>query len=247
MLDGSAIQAFILTLIAGLSTGLGGVIVVVVKRKGKWLLGFSLGFAAGVMTALSFGDLLPESTQMLLSYYQVGIAGIITVVAFLCGLLIGAAIDKFVPEINGDSVGRAGIVSMIAMVIHNLPEGIATFMAGYQDINLGISIAVAIALHNIPEGISIAIPIYYSTGKKSKAIAYALLSGLSEPIGALLTAMLFWRFINDQVLGVLFGVIGGIMVYIALNELFLLTEKITDQISVLVGVISGALIMLLAL
>lgn len=247
MANFSVLFAFLLTLIAGLSTGIGGLIVIFAKSDSKWLLNFSLGFSAGVMAVVSFGDLLPESTHMLSAYYSINMAGIITVLAFFTGLFCAAVIDKVIPENDGDNIGRVGIVSMIAMIVHNLPEGIATFMAGYQDVNLGISIAIAIALHNIPEGVSIAIPVYYSTGNKAKALWYALASGLSEPLGAVLTALVLWRFINEQTLGFLFGVIGGIMVYIALNELIPLTKKLTNQLPVLLGVILGTLVMLLVI
>lgn len=244
MFNTSLVFAFLLTLIAGLSTGIGGIIVIFARKNGKWLPGFSMGFSAGVMTVVSFGDLLPESTHMLSAHLGMEWGGIISVSAFFVGLFCAAIIDKLVPETPNNDVGRVGIVSMIAMIIHNLPEGIATFMAGYQDAGLGISIAIAIALHNIPEGISVAIPIYYSTGKKSKAVMYALVSGLSEPLGAVLTAVILWRFIDEKMLGFLFGIIAGIMVYIAFNELIPLSAKMVEQLSVFVGVVLGVFVML---
>lgn len=239
--------AFLLTLIAGLSTGLGAIVVLFLKKRNEWILNFSLGFSAGVMVVVSFGDLLPESTHMLEPYYGMAMAGVYTLISFIIGLICAALIDKLVPEFDGEQVGRVGMVSMIALMLHNLPEGIATFMAGYQDINLGISITIAIALHNIPEGISIAVPIYYATGKKSKAFGYAMLSGLSEPLGAILTAVVLWKFINEQTLGFLFGIIGGIMVYIALNELIPTANSIPSQTPVLIGVFLGIMIMSLAI
>ncbi len=112
-----------------------------------------------------------------------------------------------------------GFVSTLAIGLHNFPEGIATFMAGYENMTLGISIALAIAMHNIPEGISVAMPIYFATGSKMKAFKYTFLSGIAEPIGATLVFLILKPYINDLTLGMIFGVISGIMLYIAIEEL----------------------------
>ena len=102
---------------------------------------------------------------------------------------------------------------------YNFPEGIATFMAGYEDMALGISIAAAIAMHNIPEGISVAMPIYFATGNRLKALKYTFLSGIAEPLGALLAFLLLKPYINDFSLGIIFALISGVMLYIAIEEL----------------------------
>ena len=103
--------------------------------------------------------------------------------------------------------------------LHNFPEGIATFMAGYENMALGISIAAAIAMHNIPEGISVAMPIYFATGNKMKALKYTFLSGIAEPLGALLAFFVLKPFISDLTLGIIFALISGVMLYIAIEEL----------------------------
>ncbi len=108
---------------------------------------------------------------------------------------------------------------MLAIIIHNIPEGIATFITSSSDINLGIKLVVAITFHNIPEGISIALPIYYSTKSKKKAFFYTLLSGISEPFGALITYLFLGPYITNVLIGSLFNLIAGIMFYIALYEL----------------------------
>ena len=107
----------------------------------------------------------------------------------------------------------------LAIALHNFPEGIATFMAAYKDVELGIAIAFAIALHNIPEGVSVAMPIYYATGSKSKALKYTFISGITEPIGAILAFLILKPFINDAVLGGIFAFVAGIMIYICIEEL----------------------------
>ena len=146
----------------------------------------------------------------------------------IIGVFIAFLIDHFIPDEskNNPSKGngsgnlyRVGFVSMIAMMLHNFPEGVATFVSGYQSTSLGIYIAMAIALHNIPEGISIAMPIYYSTGSKSKAFKYTFISGMAEPIGALLAFLFLKPFINEVILSVIFALVAGIMLYIAFQEL----------------------------
>ena len=114
---------------------------------------------------------------------------------------------------------RVGFVSALAMALHNFPEGVATFLAGYEDLTLGVSITLAIALHNIPEGISVAMPVWYATGSRRRAFRCTLLSGLTEPVGAVLAFALLRPFLNGLLLGVLFGAVAGIMVYIAVEEL----------------------------
>ena len=110
-------------------------------------------------------------------------------------------------------------MSTLAIGLHNFPEGVATFMAGYEDLTLGLSITIAIAMHNIPEGISVAMPVWYATGSRRRAFRYTLLSALAEPVGAVLAFLVLRPFINNLVLGCLFGVVAGIMVYITVEEL----------------------------
>ena len=108
---------------------------------------------------------------------------------------------------------------MIALMIHNLPEGIATFMSSYKDISLGINLGIAIMMHNIPEGISISVPIYYSTGSKRRGVGYSLLSGITEPLGAILAYILLKEYINDVSLSIVLILVAGIMITISIDEL----------------------------
>jgi len=150
------------------------------------------------------------------------------VLYMIIGLIIAAIIDVFVPheEFDDDindkphkNLYRVGFVSMLAMMLHNFPEGIATFMAGYTDPTLGVSIGLAIAFHNIPEGISVAMPIYFATGDKVTALKYTFISGIAEPIGAILAFAVLKPFISEVVLGAIFAVVAGIMIYISFEEL----------------------------
>lgn len=228
---------------AGLSTMLGALLVFFVKKDNRKVLAISLGFAAGVMLSVSLADLLQNAQKLLGDYYSARIGTLLAVLFLALGIVLAAGLDKFVPhekfdkqkgekphknplidthtkeEVKNQGLFRTGFVSMLAIALHNFPEGIATFMAGYGDMRLGLSIAIAIALHNIPEGISVAMPIYYASGSKKKAFWYTFLSGISEPIGAVLAFLILRPFMNDAILGALFGFVGGIMIYIAIEEM----------------------------
>lgn len=217
-------MAFLLTTLAGLSTMLGVVPIFIKLKDENQIITASLAFAAGVMSCVSITDLIPESILMLENYYS----GFITVVLVFLFLMIGIVVSSFIdkafpstPVISNSHVSlyKVGIISMVAIILHNLPEGIATFISTTKDTSLGISLAVAIALHNIPEGISISVPIYYSTKSKMKAIFYTFISAMSEPLGAILTYLFLFPFINNVVLGLLFAFIAGIMIQISLTEL----------------------------
>ncbi len=219
-------RALLFSLAAGLSTLFGALVVFFVKGKSEKAVTASLGFAAGVMISVSFLDMLPNAAAALSEWAGPKLGVICMIGALVVGVLIAAGIDHFVPhehlegqEQSHGNMYRLGMMSMLAIAVHNFPEGIATFMAGISDAKLGLSIAVAIAMHNIPEGITVAMPVYYSTGNKKRALMFTFLSGISEPMGALLAFLLLRPLINDLVLGFVFGLVSGIMLYIAVEEL----------------------------
>ena len=194
MLESAAVRALLLSLAAGLSTLLGALVVFAARRRSEKLLAVSLGFAGGVMLAVSFTDLFPTAREHLTASLGGRPGALAAVLSLTAGIGCAAALDNF-------------------------PEGVATFLAGYEDLTLGVSITLAIALHNIPEGISVAMPVWYATGSRRRAFRCTLLSGLTEPVGAVLAFALLRPFLNGLLLGVLFGAVAGIMVYIAVEEL----------------------------
>ncbi len=213
------LYSFILTFIAGFSTLIGALLIFFKTKTNKIIIG-SLAFASGVMFAVSISDLIPEAIELL--NYKSIIEIVLIVVFMVLGMIFSMIIDKYIPSVENTSKNglfRVGIISMLAIIIHNIPEGIATFMATNTDISLGISLTIAIALHNIPEGISIAVPIYYSTKSRGNALLYTFISGLSEPFGALLSFLFLKPFMNDFVMGLLMAIIAGIMTHIAFYEL----------------------------
>lgn len=236
-----------MSLCAGLSTGIGGLLVLLIKNKTEKILSFSLGFSSGVMMLVSLGDLIPEASHMLKQSLSPKLTGLILALSFLVGAIIATLIERAVPENEGNDLGRVGIVSMLAMVLHNLPEGMATFLSGYKDISLGLSITLAVAMHNIPEGICISVPMYYSGHSKKKSIGMSFISGISEPIGAVLSAFILGPFLNDTFLGILFAIIAGIMVYISFNELLPASSNHGNSNYSLLGVLLGIFIMSIAI
>lgn len=223
-------MGFILTIIAGLSTMLGTILIFLNKKNDKIIIS-SLAFAAGVMLCVSLTDLLPESFSLIFKEKNMFLTIIYMLIFVNIGIIFTMLINRYFPGNleNSNGLYRVGIISMLAIILHNIPEGIATFMATTSNVSLGLSLAIAIAFHNIPEGISISVPIYYSTKNKFKAILYTLVSGLSEPFGALITYLFLSNFINDNVMGYLFSFIAGIMGYIALYELLPTSKKYKNK------------------
>ena len=152
--------------------------------------------------------------------------------------------DLFGPAENcghHHKIKRAGIMTAVAICIHNFPEGMATFFVTTQNLTLGVSVAVAIAIHNIPEGIAVALPIYHATGKKRLAIWYTFLSGISEPIGALIALFALHYFLPQAAIGFLFASVAGIMVYISFDTILPLSRDYGDGHYSVFGIITGVL------
>ena len=242
--------AFLLTFIAGFSTMLGVLVIYIKSKDHNKIIMASLSFAAGVMITVSITDLIPESILLLGNNLKNSTTIIISILAIVLGIIISMIIDYYLPDkpisnTKDKSLFKVGIISMIAIILHNLPEGIATFVATSSDVKLGISLTLAIAMHNIPEGISISVPIYYSTGSKKKAIFYTLISALSEPLGALLAFIFLKIFINDTILGILFSLIAGIMLQISFCELLPTAGKYDDKKYLFIFFTIGVIFMLL--
>lgn len=233
--------SFILSLLAGLSTLL-GLLVIFLKNKNDNIIAFSLSFAAGVMICVSFTDLIPESINVLKDKFQNFPLFIITLIFIVLGMLLSIFIDKIFPS-KENKLYQVGVISMIAIILHNIPEGIITFLTANTKITLGLTIAIAIALHNIPEGISIAVPIYYSTNNKKLTSFYVLLSAISEPFGALLAYSFLSPHLNNLTLGFLFSLTAGIMLHISFYELLPTSMSYNNKKITYVSFILGFLFM----
>lgn len=240
--------AFLLTIIAGLSTLIGTLPIFLKLKHENNIICASLAFASGVMLCVSITDLIPESLNMLEHNLPAFLTILLSFLFIIIGIIISSLISKNIPEtskITNNNLYKVGIISMLAIIIHNIPEGIATFISTTKSISLGLSLTLAIAIHNIPEGISISVPIYYATKSKFKAFSYTLISALSEPLGALITYLFLFPFINDTILGLLFSLIAGIMLQISLTELLPISLKYNQSKTTRKFFIIGIIFMLL--
>jgi len=247
--------AFLLTLFAGLSTGVGGVIAIFAKRTNYKFLSLCLSFSAGVMIYISFVEIFDKAKEgMQYEYgYETGMAFV--TLAFFVGVALLALIDKLIPhhedteatKEDDKSLKRTGIMSAVAIAIHNFPEGLITFMAAMHDPALGVSIAIAIALHNIPEGVAISAPIYYATGSKKKALLLSIGSGLTEPLGALGAYFLLSQIFHEGLFGVVFAAVGGMMVFVAVHQLLPASNKYGSHHTVMKGFFAGMIVIALSL
>jgi len=243
----------LMTFLAGLATLLGGFITFVVKKNDLKILSVGLGFSAGVMIFLSFTEILTGAGDILKEHFADTYKWI-TYIGFIAGVVVAILIDYFVPDHIDDDlfndsehcarehkIKRAGIITAIAIAVHNFPEGIATFMASTQNLALGASVALAIGLHNIPEGIAVALPIYHATGKKRIAIFYSFLTGFAEPIGALIGLALLYWFLPAYFVGILMAMVAGIMIYISFDTLLPLSHEYGDWHYSIIGIMSGVI------
>lgn len=255
------VLAFSLTLMAGLATGIGSILAFFTSRTNTKFLSLALGFSAGVMIYVSMVEIFVKAQGALTTAFDENIGNWLTIAGFFGGMLLIAFIDRFIPaqgnphelkkveDMNAKkpeqdpALMKMGVFTALAIGIHNFPEGIATFMSALQDPALGIAIAVAVAIHNIPEGIAVSVPIYYATGSKKRAFKLSFLSGLAEPVGALVAFLFLMPFLNDVMFGMTFAAVAGIMVFISLDELLPAAKKYDETHLSIYGVIAGMMVM----
>ena len=223
-MEPSVLRAIAMATLAGASTLIGACVVVFFKRSTK-VLSFSLAFAGGVMMSVSFWDLYPHAIHSISGYMANHFAVLLCILLLSVGMLFTHGVDAFVPDApaavdeNTGQIYRIGIFSMLALMLHNFPEGIATFVSAYEDVSLGVTITLAIALHNIPEGITVAMPVYYATGSRKKAFYYTFLSAVAEPAGAIAAFLVLRPLITPFLLGCVFAFVAGIMLFISIEKL----------------------------
>lgn len=257
--------AFGMTLIAGLSTGIGGLAVLFRGGTNKKFLSAALGFSAGVMIYVSMTEILTQAGESL-AQGMGGAGAWVCAAAFIGGMLFIALIDKLVPErenpheaaslaekddgeetVRTRRLMRTGVLSAVAIAIHNFPEGLATFVSALQELEVALPVVAAIAIHNIPEGVAVAVPMMRATGSKKKAFFFALLSGLAEPFGALVGWLILMPFMTPTVFGIIYAAVAGIMVFVALDELLPSARAFGEHHIEIYGLIVGMAVMAVSL
>ncbi|MFB0918610.1 MAG: zinc transporter ZupT [Clostridiaceae bacterium] len=255
--------AFMFTAIAGLSTGIGSLIALISRKTNTKFLSISLGFSAGVMIYISMIEIFPSAVAQLTVGSTPRLANIKAVAAFFIGMLLIAIIDKVIPEkdnphdvknpdtyeeeTRNGKLMRTGIKTALALAIHNLPEGLATFLTALNNPRLAIPIVIAIAIHNIPEGISVSVPIYHATGSRRRAFYYSFASGLAEPIGALFGYLILMPFITPALQGMVNAAVAGIMVFISIDELLPSAREYGEHHLSVYGFVFGMMLMAVSL
>jgi len=252
------VVAFTLTLLAGLATGIGSALALLARRTNTRFLSTALGFSAGVMIYVSFVEILPDARTSLAADLGTRPGSWVAVLAFFGGIGLTALVDRLVPsagnpheahrveemQLRPDAhLMRMGLVSAAAIALHNFPEGIATFLAALDDPRLGASIAAAVALHNIPEGIAVAVPVFYATGSRARAFTWSFLSGVSEPLGALVAWLLLAGLLGGAMKGVLFAAVAGVMVFISFDELLPTAREYGEHHLAIYGLTAGMAVM----
>lgn len=255
--------AFGLTLFAGLSTGFGSLIALLARTTSRRFLSVSLGFSAGVMIYVSMIEIFQKARAALEPSLGAKAGTAATAAGFFSGMLFIALIDRLIPSYENphemrsleETAGspaatklhRLGIFAAVAIGIHNFPEGLATFVSALQNPATGAAVALAIAIHNIPEGISVSVPIYFSTNSRRKAFYYSFLSGLAEPLGALIGFALLRPFLDGTVFGFLFAAVAGIMVFISLDQLLPTAREYGKHHHAVWGLVGGMAVMAVSL
>lgn len=209
--------SFFITFFAGFSTLLGTIPIFIKFKNTKKIISISLILSSFSMIVISLLDLLPQSFKLFNLNYNIFLSVLLFLIFFVTGMILISLINKIIASDN--NLYKVGIISMIGIIVHNIPEGILTFITSSVDVTMGLKLAMAITLHNIPEGISIGIPLYYSTGSKIKTILYVLISALSEVFGAFITYLFLYDYINDILIAILLSLVCGVMTYISLFEL----------------------------
>jgi len=250
--------ALLLAAGAGLSTTIGSLLGVVVKKPGPSFMGFTLGFSAGVMIFVSFAELLARAIEI----EGVGFLG--TYIAFFIGMGVYVLIDVLIPHDymgqhdhagnkydsapgrSPQNLERTGLLLALGVSIHNFPEGAATFVATLEGLSIGLPIALAVAIHNIPEGLAIAAPIYTATGNQRKAFLWSFFSGVSEVAGAVLAAIILMPILSETLMGFVLAGVAGIMVLISLDELIPSAKALAREHMPIMGVIVGMVLMMVS-
>ncbi len=266
-----------LTLFAGLATGVGSLVVFFSRRPHMGLLSFGLGLSSGVMVYVSLVELLPTASDLLGASLGERAGGWLATGCFFGGMLVSALIDKLVPEpenpheavsleamqlarqnagvidsspvanAKAASLARLGPLTALVIGLHNFPEGMATFASSLADPSLGLSIALAVAIHNVPEGVSVAVPTFFATRSRKKAVFYSFSSGLAEPVGALFAYLVLMSVLDHAVVAAMLAAVGGIMVFISFDELVPTAREYGKGHTAIAGVMMGMGVMAVSL
>lgn len=242
----STLNAFIMSTMAGMSTLFGSIVIFfnIKEENINKFITLCLSFSIAIMIGISITDLIPTSFFKIFFNYNIIMAIIISLISFSIGIILIKIINKYIKDDN-NTLYKLGILSMLTLMLHNFPEGIATFIGSVSDASLGIKLSLSIMFHNIPEGISIAVPIYYATKSKKKAIFNTFLSGFAEPVGALLAYFFLKKYINDIMISIILLFVASLMITLAINEMLPKALSYKNNKYIYLGQFIGIILVLL--
>ena len=243
------VLSIIISSLAGISTILGSLLIFIKIKKSRVdkFITLCLSFSLSIMIGISITDLIPTSFIYLSINKGIYKAIFILIISLLSGVGIVNILKRLEYNSKKDNLYKLGILNMIALMIHNFPEGIATFLSSVNDLNLGIKLSIAIMLHNIPEGISIAIPIYYSTNNKRLAIKNTLISGLSEPLGGIVAYIFLYKYISIELISIVLLLVAGIMISLSINKILPKALEYRCNKYIYLGIIGGIIFLSISL
>ncbi|MEG1016021.1 MAG: ZIP family metal transporter [Bacilli bacterium] len=242
-MSNSVIYSFIITFIAGASTCIGSLFIFIKINRVEEFISFSLGLSLSIMISISIFELLPTSILYIVNNNNIFIGIIYIIISFLLGYITINLINKKINKCSThNNLYSLGILSLTAIILHNIPEGIATFMSSYTNISTGILLAFGILLHNIPEGISIAIPLFYYGKKRGVIVLYTLIAGLSESLGALITYVFLKDIINYNIISIILIYVSGLMMCLSINQIYPEAISYNKKKSLILGIVLGILL-----
>ncbi|PRP73493.1 hypothetical protein PROFUN_02502 [Planoprotostelium fungivorum] len=233
-MQGGFWSAIALTTISGLSTSIGGAVVLMGGNPSTRSLGHMLSFASGVMLEISFIDMLPEAVSSI-GFFEANLYFFVGML--LCGSMVYLIPEEDLSKLAGGktkdqekegSLLRAGMITALGISLHNFPEGIAVYLSCLRGIGMGLPLAIAISIHNIPEGMAVAVPIYAATKDRWQAFKWCTLSGLCEPVGALIAGVFLTSILTEHMVQCSLAMVAGVMVFLCLKELLPTTLKYID-------------------
>lgn len=242
----STLNAFLISTLAGMSTLIGGIVIFfkIKENNINKFITFCLSFSIAIMIGISLTDLIPTSFFTIFYHYNIFLASLIIILSFSFGIIMVNFINRKLST-SEDSLYKLGILNMLALMLHNFPEGIATFIGSISNVSLGLKLSLAIMFHNIPEGISISVPIYYSTHSKKKALLNTFLSGIAEPLGALLAFIFLKRYITSTMISIVLLFVAGLMITLAIQEMLPKALCYKENKFIYLGIITGTILILI--
>lgn len=236
-------NAIVMAILAGAATNLGIFFTYFSKSRVREVISVALSFAMGVMSLISLKELIPISINYFFSNLKINRALLIVI---MIPILVMVFVHFFKTKFKDNNhLYTVGILSMASLLLHNLPEGIIVFTSSLANKRLGLKIALSIAAHNLPEGICIAVPIYYSTSNRKKALLYTFLSGVAEPFGAIITWLFLKPFISILFLNIMLYFVGILMITISFLEILPEVVSYQRRWHILIGLLLSLFILFL--